>query len=377
MPAVPRPTAPSTTLLLGGAVPRADWDAHDSALVTLFRLRDRDSRIVLTDRAEHLAAAPELTALADEVHALDHGDVTGCVAWSWAQGPRFDAVLGFREDAAESAAAVAEALGLPGNPLTAVRRVRMRDRCRDYLRRHGFRQPRLLLCTRPEQAEELLLASGRVVVRPRDGAGPGRVSLVTEADRLPDAFRAAGADERAPVLVESWVGGVGYRVDGVLLAGRPRVLAVTRQPAAPEPAAAAPVPRPRTPPAASAAPARDPEAAVRAEVCAALQVLGLRTGPFQVECRTGPAGVVVGGVHVGPGEAAGPAGCHPGCELYGTWLDDLLTSGPPPTVPSRAPTEPGPLAGQGGGPVPGTADTGRTGTRDADVQANGPSGAAR
>lgn len=328
-----------TTLLLGGAIQRTEADPHYSALRTLSRLRARGSRVVLTDRAAHLEAAPELTALADEVHVLDYGDVPGCVAWSWARAAPFDAVLGFREHAAESVAAVAEALALSGNPLTAVRRVRMRDRCRDYLRSHGFRQPWTLLCTRPQQAEALLRATGRVVVKPRC-VGAGSVSLVTEADTLPAAFRTAGADGSAPVLVETWVDGVEYRVDGVIVAGRPRVSAVTREPAPEDRRART---SPRTGPARKGSAERETENAVRAEACAALQVLGLRTGQFRLECRKGSRGVVIDEIRVGACPAdRPPADGRAHCELYDRWLDDLLAGPAPRPVRRPLPGCPGP-----------------------------------
>ncbi|MEU9117755.1 ATP-grasp domain-containing protein [Streptomyces sp. NPDC048483] len=324
----------TTTLILGGAAPRSAGHGHDIALRALHQLRARGTRIVLTDRAENLAAAPELTVLAAEVHPLDVADTASCVAWARARGTRFDAVVGLDEYAAESVAAVADALGLSGNPLTAVRRVRTKDRCRDYLRRHGFRQPRLQLCTRPEQAEELLRAEGRVVVKPRDRAHGEGVSQVTHRAQLPAAFRAARAAESTPVLVEAWVEGTEYSVEGLIVACRPEILAVTRKHLAPGtfietghtmPAQLEP----------------DTDSAVRAEVRAALQVLGLRTGPFHVECWTGPRGVVLGAVHLRQGGDWIPAmleWCRPGFAWYGSWLDDLLGTIPqiPPTTRAAA-----------------------------------------
>ncbi|KPC64155.1 ATP-grasp domain-containing protein [Streptomyces chattanoogensis] len=314
----------TTTLILGGAAPRSAGHGYDIPLRALNQLRARGTRIVLTDRAENLAAAPELTVLADEVHTLDFADAADCTAWAGAQNARFDAVMGFREYAVESVAAVADALGLSGNPPTAVRRVRTKDRCRDYLRRHGFRQPRLQLCTRPEQAEDLLRAEGCVVVKPRRKAAGEGVSQVTDPAQLPAAFRAAEADGTTPVLVETWVEGAEYSVEGLIVAGRPEILAVTRKHLVPGTFVEAghTMPAPLEP---------ETEDAVRGEVRAALQVLGLRSGPFHVECWTVPEGVVLGAVHVRQGGGwihAMLEWCRPGFELYGSWLDDLLGTVP-------------------------------------------------
>jgi biotin carboxylase len=309
----------TTTLILGGVAPHAAGYGYDISHRALEQIRSRGSRIVLTDRSATLDAVPELTALADEVYPLDFTDTPACVAWAGERAGAFDAVMGFREYAVQSVAACADVLGLRGNPPKAVRRVRTKDTCREHLRHHGFRQPRTLVCRKSDEAEALLHETGRVVVKPRDKANSEGVSLVTARADLAAAFTAAGAQD-APVLVETWVDGEEFSVEGLFVDDRPEILAVTQKHLAPgtfiEVGHTMPAPLPD---------------GIRRRVCdevdAALRVLDLNCGPFHVECWVDGDDVVLGEVHVRQGGDwihAMLEWCRPGFELYGSWLDDLL-----------------------------------------------------
>jgi biotin carboxylase len=313
----------TTTLVIGGVAPRSAGYGYDISHRALDQLRRRGTRIVLTDRQANLDAVPELVELADEAVALDFADVAACAAWAREQPRRFDAVVGFREYAVESVAACAEILGVVGNTLATVERVRTKDRCREHLRRHGYRQPRVVVCERPADAEELLAQAGRVVVKPRAKSNSEGVSVVTAAGDLPAAFAAAGAHE-APVLAETWVEGEELSVEGLVVAATPVVLAVTRKHLAPGTF----IEVGHTMPA-----ELDPVAGREVEdaVTGALTALGVRTGPFHVELWVGPDGVTLGEVHVRQGGDwihAMLEWCRPGLELYGCWLDDLLGERP-------------------------------------------------
>ncbi|MFF8833775.1 ATP-grasp domain-containing protein [Streptomyces sp. NPDC015131] len=311
----------SDVLVLGGAAGPASGHVHDICLRSLRQLVGRGCRVVLTDTPENLRAGAEIAALAHEVAALDPTDPGACLAWIRARPDRgrFRAVFGYREFAQVAVAEVAAELGLPGNPPDAVRTVRNKDECRERLAAEGFRQPACrLVRTEAEGLDVLASLGGTAIVKPRGAAGSTGVSLVTSAGDLPAAFAAASGEDGAAV-VEAFVSGPEFSVEGIWLAGEPRVLAVTEK---------------RTDTGSFVEsghlmPARldpGPAAAITAEVTAALLALKLSTGLFHVECWLTEDGPVLGEVHVRQGGDwihAMLEWCRPGLELYGAWYDDM------------------------------------------------------
>lgn len=322
-----------TVLVLGGTAPLWAADGRDISERSVRQFRARGCRVVLTDTAAALEACPELVAAADEAYPLDFTDPAACVDWavSYAERHPVHAVVGFREYAVVAVAETAAALGLRGNDPAAVRRVRSKDACREFLRAAGFAQPELRLCSEPAEAAAFLAAQGGapVIVKPRDRCNSEGVRLVRDPAALPAAFDQA-RDADGLVLVETFVEGAEYSVEGLFADGVPRALAVTAKKLSTgsfvEAGHTMPAPLPDTL-------LKD----ITTQVEAALTALGLSAGPFHVECWTTPRGVVLGEVHVrqgGDGIHALLEWCHPGLELYGSWLEDLL--GRPVSLPAGA-----------------------------------------
>lgn len=261
---------------------------------------------------------------------LEVDDPLACRNWAPA-APPVDAVLTFREMCVESVAAVSDALGLPGNAPEAARLIRNKDLCRQTLRDAGLPQPRVRLAETAEDAAEFLAstAPGPWITKPRDGMGSEGVSLVRSPQDLPGALARLPADR--PFLVEEFVRGPEYSAEGVMLGGKPVVLAVTEKSVG-----------------ASFVefghrmPARlDDEDTSRAVVGQALEAVGITHGVFHVEFWMSGGRCVIGEIHARPGGDflhAMLEHVHPGFELYGALMDDLLgrAQADPPGVPSRA-----------------------------------------
>ncbi|NUS08344.1 MAG: hypothetical protein HOV97_37935, partial [Nonomuraea sp.] len=124
-PAGPGP-APELLLIGGGGAMTLSVDV---AVQALEQARARGLRTTVTNQAGTLTATPAVTAAADAAHAVDFTDPAGTAAWAAAR-PAPALAFGVREMAQEAVAATAAALGLPGNPPEAVRRVRTKDACR-------------------------------------------------------------------------------------------------------------------------------------------------------------------------------------------------------------------------------------------------------
>ncbi|WP_159026414.1 ATP-grasp domain-containing protein [Streptomyces vietnamensis] len=314
----------STVLILGGAAPAGAGHGRDLSLRALTQFKARGSRIVVTDTAEALAAAPEYAFLADETHAVDYTDPEACVAWALAYAERHpvDAVTGFREYSVVAVAEVAAALGLAGNRPELVRTVRTKDLCRLALNDLGFRQPAVSLCSSTADIEDFLARhGGPAVVKPRDAAGSEGVVRVDGPGEAAAALAlAGGGGDSGPVLVEEFVTGPEFSVEGVFAGGTPYALAVTGKILAPgtfvEAGHVTPV---------ELADGRHEE--ITHEATRALKALGLTHGIFHVECWLTAEGPVLGEVHVRPGGDwlhAMVEWAHPGLELLGCLHDDLL-----------------------------------------------------
>ncbi|MGW1465042.1 ATP-grasp domain-containing protein [Streptomyces sp. NPDC002308] len=310
-----------TLLLVGGA--RAVTVSVDSVLDALAQARARGIRTHVTAPAAALAAVPAVLEAADAVSAVGFTDPDVTARWATtqaAEGRPIDAVYALQEMAQVTVAETAEAVGAQGNPPGTVRRIRAKDLCRTALAEAGFRQPRVRLCDSRAQAEEFLAeVPGPWVVKPRDAMGSAGVSLVETADRLAAAIDAL--PDPGLFLIEEFVHGPEFSVEGIFLEGRPRVLAVTAKDKAQPPffvEVGHTLPAPLG--------SKD-EARVHESVTAALDALGMRTGAFHVELWLTPDEVVLGEVH---GRFGGDwihrmlAHAIPGLEMHGLIFDDML-----------------------------------------------------
>ncbi|MFJ4186389.1 ATP-grasp domain-containing protein [Kitasatospora sp. NPDC089509] len=309
-------------LLIGGG--GAMTLSVDVALQALEQARSRGLGTHVTNLADTLAATPEVTAAADGATAVDFTRPGETAAWAAARAGSGDApsvVFGVREMAQVAVAETAERLGLPGNPPSAVRRIRTKDACRTALAAAGFRQPAVRLCHSAADALSFLArTAGPWVVKPRDGADSAGVRKVTGPADLPAALEQL-PDREAPFLVEEFVQGEEFSVEGIFLGGAPRVLAVTAKEKLAPPYF---VEIGHVLPAALPAETRQE---IEDTVRAALTALDLRFGLFHVELWLTAEGIVLGEVHA----RIGGGWIHrmlpharPGLELYGAVYDDVL-----------------------------------------------------
>ncbi|MGW5718658.1 ATP-grasp domain-containing protein [Amycolatopsis sp. NPDC003865] len=315
-----------TLLFVGGARPLSF--SLDMAAEALAQAAARGIRVHVTNTADILEATADVVGKAAETSTVDVSRPGESAAWARARGERFDAVYALQELLQVAVAETAEAVGAPGNPPAAVHRVRTKDACREALSAAGFPQPVVRLCADRTEAEAFLREQpGPWIVKPRDAMGSTGVSRVTEAAELPAAL--ALLPDARPFLVEQFVEGPEFSVEGIFLGGEPKILAVTAKEKVPPPffvetGHVLPAPLPD---------ARRRE--IEEQVSGALKTLGLRAGGFHVELWLTPAGVVLGEVH---GRFGGDwihrmlAHAIPGLELYGLVFDDMLGR-PLPDVP--------------------------------------------
>ncbi|MGI8576287.1 MAG: ATP-grasp domain-containing protein [Egibacteraceae bacterium] len=199
-----------------------------------------------------------------------------------------DAVVAVDEQGVLVAAEAASRLGLPHNPVEAVRATRDKAKMRRLLADAGVRQPGFALARYRDDVARVALRVGLpCVVKPTGLSGSRgvmRADSAVEAAGLARRARAvladAGENRRGPLLVERFVPGAEVAVEGLVEDGLLRVLAIFDKPD--------PLNGPYFEETLYVAPARLSPAAraeIEATTAAAAAAIGLRDGPVHAELR--------------------------------------------------------------------------------------------
>jgi len=210
--------------------------------------------------SDFLAAAEKLrldiTVASEEASALEglnppglltlnFSDPEGCAerAAAFAQEYPITAIVGVDEQTAVAATVIAERLGLPHNPYSAVTAAADKAWMRELLREAGVQAPRAKLfqvAAGPAAAmpfvrfpcvvKPTFLAASRGVIRANDAreltaAWERTARILAEPD-----VAAKGAGAARQILVEDFVPGKEVAVEGLLKEGRLRVLAIFDKP---------------------------------------------------------------------------------------------------------------------------------------------------
>jgi biotin carboxylase len=256
----------------------------------------------------------ELVFATDRCHALDDPWRDGAVAIRFheedaavetvvaaaARRP-LHGVLAVGDRPVVLAARIAEALGLPGNPPHAARASANKRLARETLYGAGLRVPEFLLSsTRADVVPLAVRLQYPVVLKPVALSGSRGVIRADTPTQLVAAFqrvstllsrfdiRAQRSGSEGELLIESFIPGHEYAIEGVVTEGRVSAFAVFDKPD--------PLDGPFfeesiyvTPAATSA----ETERAILDAVQGATSALGLRHGPVHAECRVNPDGVYV------------------------------------------------------------------------------------
>jgi hypothetical protein len=218
-----------------------------------------------------------------------------------ARGHRLDGVLAVGDRPTVIAARVCEALGLPGHPAEAAAVARNKERMRACLRAAGLPVPTFIRAA--VNADPVRLArsvSFPCVVKPVALSGSRGVMRADGAQELVDRFerlrallqspdiRAERNDAHQTVLVEAFIPGREYAVEGVLHNGDLQVLAIFDKPD--------PLDGPFFEETVYVTPSLAPSSVqddIERAIAEASEAIGLRHGPIHAECRVNETGVFV------------------------------------------------------------------------------------
>lgn len=255
----------------------------------------------------------ELAFATDRCRVLDDPWEDAAIAVRFHDAASLDAVLAFaRERAIDGvlvvgdrptvlASRVAAALGLPGHPPAAVEVARNKELTRERLRAAGLPVPWFArvpidadagaiaaTLAYPVVVKPLALSGSRGVMRADDPAGFAAAFARLRALLASPDVRAERSELHDAALVEGFIPGREFAVEGLMHGGALRVLAIFDKPDPldgpffEETIYVTPSPAPRA-----------TEAAIVEGVARAAAAIGLRHGPVHAECRVNEAGVFV------------------------------------------------------------------------------------
>lgn len=282
-----RPAAPRLLLLLPTATYRT----------AAFVEAARRLGVELTVASERPSAFQEANPQGLLTLDLSDPDRAAAAAVRFAATHPLAGVVGVDDDTAVVAAAIAGALGLRGNPIAATRAARDKYEQRRLLAAHAVPIPRFRLHRTDEDPRALAaqtaypcvlkplrLAASRGVIRA--DSPPAFVEAFERLRRIlaePDA--AACGEPARRLLVEEFIPGDEYALEGLLVEGELRVLALFDKPD--------PLNGPFFEETIYVTPSRlaaDAQRAVAACAARAAAALGLRTGPVHAELRVNQHG---------------------------------------------------------------------------------------
>ncbi|MCC5881605.1 MAG: ATP-grasp domain-containing protein [Halomonas sp.] len=152
--------------------------------------------------------------LADESHIVSTTDKEAVL--ELARRLSIDAIVAYASDpSAPTAAYVAEALGLPGNPYQSVELLARKDKFRTFLADNGFNVPRSRSFYSMEEARNWLsMLTLPVFVKPVDSSGNKGITCLEDPTEFETAFRYALKYSREKkVVLEERIDQVGFQID--------------------------------------------------------------------------------------------------------------------------------------------------------------------
>lgn len=209
--------------------------------------------------------------------------------------PPPDGVVGVDDKGVIIAAMASHLLGLPANPVAAVRLTRDKAHMRNLLESAGVPQPTYVVANPGEVAVAAASIGFPCVLKPRGlsaSRGVIRVDSESEASfaetRIRRIIEDDGSDAEASILVEQFVPGEEVAVEGLLIDGSLEVLAILDKPD--------PLDGPFFEETLFVTPSRHPkelQSAIAGVTERATRALGLAAGPIHAEIRLGAEGPVV------------------------------------------------------------------------------------
>lgn len=134
-----------------------------------------------------------------------------------------DAVISDQSDiAVPTVAYLNEQLGLKGIGTELANLFTDKSLQRDYCRKHDIAIPDFKLCQTPEDAEEMLLKYGKIIIKPIDSQSSRGVFTVENMEQLREKYAEtiSWSNRKKAFLAEEYIDGDEFTIDGLVINGR-------------------------------------------------------------------------------------------------------------------------------------------------------------
>jgi biotin carboxylase len=238
--------------------------------------------ILATDRC-HILENP----WGDDAAPVRFGDPEAGIDALAARGP-FDGVLAVGDQPACVAAQAAERLGLRFHPAEAARAATNKLLSREHFRAAGMKVPEFRRMSLAEARSEAAIAKVEYpcVLKPLDSSASRGVIRANNMEEFRDAASRIARIQDGDLIVEDYIPGREFALEGVVTAGKLQTLAVFDKPD--------PLEGPYFEETIYLTPSREPEHIqrnIRETAQAAVTALGLTDGPVHAEMRVNDRGV--------------------------------------------------------------------------------------
>ncbi|MDX7986329.1 ATP-grasp domain-containing protein [Xenorhabdus sp. 12] len=301
--------------------------------------KSRGLQVVVLETAELIEKGLTVLSAADQIIAMPSKAVVHVKKWLEGQPefPKIDHILTFSEYAVEATALIAQHLNIPWNTPDNIRVIKDKFLLRNKLKEKGINQPDIAACSTIQEAIHFLEQSGSQgpwIVKPRIGLGSEGVSIVRQKSDLQAAFENLSQEDRQAFLIEEYVVGQEYSVEGVLISGEAQFFGITKKILIDNDTfieCGHIIPAPIS---------KNLAQKIYAEVRKAIDAVELRYGLFHVEFWVNENAITLGEIHARPGGGFinWMTELVTDIETYGIALDDLRgqVTPPPATWPSNA-----------------------------------------
>lgn len=300
--------------------------------------KSRGLKVVVLETAELIEKGLDVLSAADQIVTMPSKAASHVKKWLEGQPklPKVDHILTFSEYAVEATAFIAQYLNIPWNTPDNIRVIKDKYLLRNKLKEKGIHQPSIAACSTIEDATCFLDQSegqGPWIVKPRIGLGSEGVSIVRKKNDLEAAFEHLNLEDRQAFLIEEYVFGQEYSIEGVFISGEAQFFGITKKTLIDnesfiECGHVFPAPIPK-----------DTAQKIYSEVRKAIDAVELHYGLFHVEFWVNENVITLGEIHARPGGAFinWMTELVTDIETYGIALDDLRgqVTPPPATWPSN------------------------------------------
>lgn len=285
----------------------------------------RNLHISILETEQFFANNSEVTKEADVLIPIPSKSITEIQAWL-ALGNLandFNYIFTFDELSVEATALIAKYLGLAANTPEAIATVKDKYKLRCALSQAGLQQPRIQKCSTIEDARMFFkqdMKEKPAIIKPRIGFGSEGVSLVKKENDIWPAYQNLSEYDKTDFLIEGFVNGAEYSVEGVFADKQPIFFGITEKQLLNnstfiEGGHTFPAPL-----------MSGVETQILTAAKKALNATGLTHGLFHMELWVTEAGVVLGEIHARPGGGFihWLSELSTGVETYGSAIDDLI-----------------------------------------------------